>query len=63
MDILMIIGFIFVGAFIVYWVVDTMEMIDEMDRKDNYIETMERMNEIHRKWDALRKSSEEKWSD
>lgn len=62
MECMMIIGFIILAAFLVYWVISSEMMENELERKDNYINALEEMNRIHRKWHS-EKSSTEQWSD
>lgn len=57
MEILMIIGFIVLAAFLVYWVVDSTRMENQIEQQQNYIDTLEEMNRIRRKWAHLRESS------
>lgn len=57
MGILMIAGFIVLAAFLVYWVVDSTRMENQIEQQQNYIDTLEEMNRIRRKWDHLRESS------
>lgn len=57
MEIMMIAGFIVLAAFLVYWVVDSTRMENQIEQQQNYIDTLEEMNRIRRKWDHLRESS------
>ena len=59
MEIMMIAGFIVLAAFLVYWVVDSTRMENQIEQQQNYIDTLEEMNRIRRKWDHLRESSEQ----
>lgn len=59
MEIMMITGFLVLAAFLVYWVIDSTRMENQIEQQQNYIDTLEEMNRIRRKWDHLRESSEQ----
>lgn len=58
-----VIGFIVLGAFLVYWVVSSTIMENEIDNLNNYIDTMKKIRRIEMKHQSSRESSAEKWSD
>lgn len=61
--VMIVIGFIILAAFLVYWVVSSTMMEDEIMDQQNYIETMKKIRETERKYQSSRESSMEKWSD
>ena len=63
MIIWMTIEFAALGGFLVYWIVSSTIMEDEIESKQNYIDTMKRIREVERRHQTSEDESEENWSD
>ena len=63
MVIWMMIEFAALGGFLVYWIVSSTIMEDEIESKQNYIDTMKRIREVERRHQTSEDESEENWSD
>lgn len=63
MVIWMTIEFVALGGFLMYWIVSSTIMEDEIESKQNYIDTMKRIREIERQHQTSENGSEENWSD
>lgn len=63
MVIWMTIEFAVLGGFLVYWVVSSTIMEDEIQSKQNYIDTMKKIREVERQHQTSEDDSEENWSD
>lgn len=63
MVIWMTIEFAALGGFLVYWIVSSTIMENEIESKQNYIDTMKRIREVERQHQTSEDDSEENWSD
>lgn len=63
MVIWMTIEFAVLGGFLVYWFVSSTIMEDEIQSKQNYIDTMKKIREVERQHQTSEDDSEENWSD
>lgn len=63
MVIWMTIEFAVLCGFLVYWVVSSTMMEDEIQSKQNYIDTMKKIREVERQHQTSEDDSEENWSD
>lgn len=55
--------FAMLGGFLVCWIVSSIIIEDEIESKQNYIDTMKKIREIERQHQTSEDESEENWSD